>query len=379
MNHRFEPRRFAQDAATQPMPRSRASTGPGEAADAKSGASRRTILLLAAALALLAPLSARAQLAPDATPQAPVRPAQPAPPPLPITPPTIAGDAPVPDYPAARLAGGATARVVLQIDVLADGSAANAKVVSEPQPDFDEAALGAAARLKFTPAREGDQPIPVRIQFAFNFAPPRKQPEPPKTPEEQPVNFAGQVRERGTRRKLSGIEVAIPAADLSAITDTQGRFQLHGVPTGAQEVVIAAAGYQRFTSTETIEPGKKLEVAYLLRSLNTNPYEATVEGEVERREISKTSISIEEVNRIPGTSGDALKVIEDLPGVARTSPVGGGFLAICGSDPFDSLVFLDGLEIPLSLSLWRALQHHQPGPAQRNRLRPGKLLSLMET
>jgi outer membrane receptor protein involved in Fe transport len=50
---------------------------------------------------------------------------------------------------------------------------------------------------------------------------------------------------------------------------------------------------------------------------------------------------------VPGAQGDALKVIEDLPGVARTSPIGGGFLVIRGSAPGDSLAFLDGLEIPL--------------------------------
>src|SRR5258708_39423993 len=54
-----------------------------------------------------------------------------------------------------------------------------------------------------------------------------------------------------------------------------------------------------------------------------------------------------EVNRVPGAQGDALKVIEDLPGVARTSPIGGGALVIRGSAPGDSLTFLDGLQIPL--------------------------------
>ncbi len=252
----------------------------------------------------------------------------------------------MPDYPAEALAEKKTARVVLIFDIGVDGTVSNATVASVPQPGFDESALAAVARLRFNPARQGEQPIPVRIQFAFNFAPPVEAVT-THAPTEQPVNFTGRVRERGTRRKLFGIEVAIPALELTTITDAQGRFEFHGIPAGNQEVVIAASGYQRFSATELIEEGKKLEVAYLLRSLMTNPYEATVQGEAERKEISKTSISIEEVNRLPGTGGDALKVIEDLPGVARSSPAGGGLLIIRGSDPFDSLVFLDGLEIPL--------------------------------
>ena len=310
----------------------------------------RATLRWALAVTLLASASARAQLAPDATPPPEARgaaPAAPASPPAPITPPSILGEPVSPDYPAEALAERKTARVLLQLDIGVDGAATNAQVVGAPQPGFDESALAAAARLRFNPARQGEQPIAVRIQVAFNFAPPQQAQSAPASPQEQPVNFAGRVRERGTRRKLGGIEVSIPALDLSAITDPQGRFEMRGVPAGKQEIVIAASGYERFTAQESIESDKKLEVAYLLRALQTNPYEATVSGEPERKEISKTSISIEEVNRIPGTQGDALKVIEDLPGVARSSPIGGGFLIIRGSDPLDSLVFLDGLEIPL--------------------------------
>src|SRR5213075_665284 len=49
----------------------------------------------------------------------------------------------------------------------------------------------------------------------------------------------------------------------------------------------------------------------------------------------------------PGAQGDAVKIVEDLPGVARTSPIGGGLLVIRGSNPGDSLVYLDGEPIPL--------------------------------
>src|SRR5438270_6107371 len=182
------------------------------------------------------------------------------------------------------------------------------------------------------------------MQFAFNF----EAPAVPALPAEpQPINLSGTVRERGSRRRLSGIEVTVPAADLGTITDTQGRFELRGVPPGEVEVVIAAPGYQRFAVKERIEPGKRAEVAYLLEPLFANPFEATVEGERERQELSRTTITTSEIQRIPGAQGDALKVVEDLPGVARTSPIGGGLLVIRGSKPGDSLVYLDGEPIPL--------------------------------
>src|SRR6266550_5005892 len=53
------------------------------------------------------------------------------------------------------------------------------------------------------------------------------------------------------------------------------------------------------------------------------------------------------IYRVPGAQGDAVKIVEDLPGVARTSPIGGGLLVVRGSKPGDSLVYLDGEPIPL--------------------------------
>src|SRR3989475_10316773 len=141
-----------------------------------------------------------------------------------LTPPKLIEEVP-PEYPAGA---SGSARVVLQLDVDERGAPGNLLVLSEPQPGFDESALAAARKLRFDPARRGGQPIAVRIQYAFNFAPPAA--AQPPGPEELPVNLAGRIRERGTRRKLSGIEIS--AAGRSASTDREGRFELRGVPEG---------------------------------------------------------------------------------------------------------------------------------------------------
>ena len=263
----------------------------------------------------------------------------PAPAPEAFTPPRLLAEKPVP-YPAG--ASGA-ARVLLNMDIDEQGVPGNLVVLGAPQPGFDEAALAAAHELRFEPARRGERPVAVRIQYAFNFLPP---PPEPRREEELPVNLSGAVRERGTRRRLSGIEIV--AAGRSAFTDKEGRFALRGVPEGEPvEVVIAAPGYQRFSARETVPRGQTLEVEYRLQPLYTSPFEATVEGERERTEISRTTVSTEETQRVPGAQGDSLKVVEDLPGVARTSPIGGGALVIRGSKPGDSLVYLDGEPLPL--------------------------------
>ena len=287
------------------------------------------------ALALLALVSsaALAQPVPD-----PVREKAPEQAPEPITPPRLL--APVlADYPPGETGA---ARVVLQLDIDPQGLPQESKVLSPPQPAFDAAALTAAAKLRFAPARRGAAAIAVRIQYVFNFAPPPKA----SAPQVLPVNLTGQVRERGTRRQLEGVEVS--AGERTALTGPDGRFQLRGLPEDRPvELVIAAPGYQRFTAQETIPRGQSLAVEYRLQPEYSNPYEATIEGERERREISRTTLSREETDRVPGAQGDAVKIVEDLPGVARTSPIGGGALVIRGSKPGDSLVYLDGEPIPL--------------------------------
>ena len=274
-----------------------------------------------------------AQAVPD-----PVREPRPVSPAPVLVPPRVAGEPVVAAYPPGR---GGAARVVLEIDVDTAGAVAQARIVSSPQPGFDDSALAASRRLRFEPARLGDQPVPVRIQYAFNFA----APSPPPAAADLPINLAGLVRERGTRRKLAGIDIAI--GPLVATTDAQGRFALRGAPEGPVEVSVSSPGYRAFTAHERIVKGERLEVEYRIEPETAAAFEAIVQGERERQEISKTTISAGEIARIPGAQGDALKVIEDLPGVARTSPIGGGALVIRGSKPGDSFVYLDGEPIPL--------------------------------
>jgi TonB family protein len=160
--------------------------------------------------------------------------------------------------------------VVLQVEVDLQGLPRNVAVVSAPQPLFDEAALQAAQALRFEPARRGAEAIAVRIQYAVSFA----APPPPVKASELPVNLEGQLRERGTRKKLQGLEVQ--AGGSSAVTDAEGRFELRGLPEGQSVlIVIAAPGYRRYEREEVIAKGTKLTVEYRLQPLEASQFEAT--------------------------------------------------------------------------------------------------------
>lgn len=71
-----------------------------------------------------------------------------------------------------------------------------------------------------------------------------------------------------------------------------------------------------------------------------------VAGERPPREPTVQVLSGPEISKLPGTNGDALRAVQNLPGVARPPGLDGA-LAIRGSSPRDSQVFVDGSNVPL--------------------------------
>src|SRR5262249_53244261 len=64
-----------------------------------------------------------------------------------------------------------------------------------------------------------------------------------------------------------------------------------------------------------------------------------------KKETVETTIRTEEARRVPGTQGDTLKVVQNLPGVGR-SAFGSGQLIVWGASPRDTRVVVDGVDIP---------------------------------
>jgi hypothetical protein len=62
-------------------------------------------------------------------------------------------------------------------------------------------------------------------------------------------------------------------------------------------------------------------------------------------ETLEQTLSQEEIKKVPGTQGDTLKAVQNLPGVAR-SAYGLGQLIVWGSRPQDTRAYVDGVYIP---------------------------------
>ena len=186
--------------------------------------------------------------------------------------------------------------------------------------------------------------------------------------EGRPINYTGQVREAGTRELLPGVGVELTQVtdgvpederiQRQLFTDAEGRFGARGLPPGRYRVLLDAQGYKSAIFVETIRPNERLEGRYYLEAQFYDEYTVTTTAQRERRAVNRQTLTLKEARRIPGTGGDVVRVVQNLPGVAR-APFGAGLLVVRGSNPQDSAVFLGGDELPI-------VYHFLAGPAVVN-------------
>lgn len=288
-------------------------------------------------LTLLLPVAARAQDASDGGPQHVLTRA-----------PALVKfvEAPYPPEARARHLQG---EVVLQIDLDERGQVSAAQVLQPAGHGFDEAALQAVKQFVFTPAEIDGKPAPVRLTYRYSFTLAPEVPDAGPPEARHQITFDGRAVERGTRKPLPYADVVAAPADggseAAVKTDEQGHFAFEDLQPGAYRVAVVAADHLRFDTEETLVAGQVTHATYYVRRATYSAYETVVTGERERKEVARTTLKQEEIRLIPGTQGDALKVVENLPGVAR-APYGIGLLVVRGSKPWDTRVYIDDAVVP---------------------------------
>ena len=234
--------------------------------------------------------------------------------------------------------------VLLGIDVAASVSVEAVRLEQGAGEPFDAAAVKAAGAFLFEPGRlTTGEAVPVTVSFRFTItAPPPPAAAPAAGP--APVRFGGRLLQRGTRLPLRDAAVSIRAGGepLRAITGPDGRFAVE-VPAAAFTVVAAPTGHERLEVRIEARPGEEREETYYLERTGTG-YETVVSAAPVRREVTKQVIPADEVAKLPGSAGDTIKAVLNLPGAARV-PFGGAVI-LRGSAPGDSRFFVEGQEIP---------------------------------
>jgi hypothetical protein len=161
---------------------------------------------------------------------------------------------------------------------------------------------------------------------------------------------------------IEGASVTVTDANgaRTITTGSDGAYKVTDLAPGKVHVHVEAAGRKSDDLDEEVGPGEEAEVVLRLAAIDEGATlipgadggapevieEVHVKGERPPREVTKRTISREEINVIPGTNGDALRSLQNLPGVARPPPFGGQ-LVVRGSAPEDTNYFVDGTNIPL--------------------------------
>ncbi len=187
---------------------------------------------------------------------------------------------------AAELPEGTTPKepitVLLELDVDASGQVTDSRIVGDAPSPFAEAAEAAVRRFRFEPARRLGVPIAVKIRYEYRFE--------------------------------AAAEPAAPAASRAP----------------AAEKPVRAAPVPDTPPPAPPEEG----------------FGATAAVEAPPREVTRHTIAQAELRTVPGTSGDALRAIEILPGVARTG-VEQGDPILRGAAWNESRSFIEGDTVPL--------------------------------
>ncbi|NNE20128.1 MAG: TonB-dependent receptor [Myxococcales bacterium] len=251
------------------------------------------------------------------------------------------------DYP--EIEGEEPEETVVELNIVVgkDGRVTEVDVALSAGEAFDEAAAAAARQFVFEPARTDWEPIAARIRYRYVFE--------LKAPTEAITTgwLSGSVllAEDDSAAGSVGIEIANEQGELvrDLVSGPDGTFIATDLEPGKYQITILGGEYGDLEAEEELAAGEVTEVIYRLGAKKRAAYRGFGETAVidaPPREVVKRTIDKEELTRIPGTRGDALRAVELLPGVARP-PFGIGLLIVRGSAPQDSESFIDGIPVPL--------------------------------
>jgi hypothetical protein len=216
-------------------------------------------------------------------------------------------------------------------------------------------------------------------------------PEP--TPTIESIRIAGRVRVAGTRAPVIDAKIMVieapddvrPGAvartpldpDSDSIewiregrSDEDGRFEIADVPRGKVRVVVVSPGHERLEVWAEASADAK-ELLLFLEPGDEDGFRTEV---VSERDIelprAEHRVEGERARVYPGTAGDPVRAVQNLPGVAR-APGGLGLVAIRGGDPRQTGIYVDGHPVPRAFHVLPLAAVVSPSMVEAVELTPG--------
>jgi hypothetical protein len=178
---------------------------------------------------------------------------------------------------------------------------------------------------------------------------------PPVAPAAAPVatvRLRVRALEKGTRRPLAGASVSIDATPAGE-TDDDGRFASDVTP-GPHHVQLQIPGHAPLDRRVEVAAGAGEELFRLAPIDSGERYETKVQA-TRTAGAPAVELSGDEARKVPGTSGDPIRVLASLPGVSQIVWPAALFV-VRGANPGNTGFYLDGTKVP-------ALFHLALGPS----------------
>jgi hypothetical protein len=142
----------------------------------------------------------------------------------------------------------------------------------------------------------------------------------------------GTVVDRTTGQPVAGAVVTL-GSEL-VVTDDAGRFR---VDLAARRYTATVTG--GWTATQVID--LRGDVAITIRASG----ETIDVVDIKPSNLGETSVDAATARTLPGGAGDAAKIIQSMPAVARP-PAGSTEIVVWGAAPNETRVFVDGVPVP---------------------------------
>lgn len=239
-------------------------------------------------------------------------------------------------------AGVEEATVILLLSISEEGEVVDVTVSQSAGVSFDAAAEEAARQLRFAPATRDGVPLPVRIGFQYDFV------QRAALDRKSTADFEGTVVDRFTKEPVPGVVVSLDTGE-EAVTDAEGFFRFDDLSPGDRAVTLSGDRIHMVFTEESLEASHLVQAVYQVEvrdeDEDDDELEIVISAPRIRKQVLSTEVLADQGRRIPGSQGDVLRVVENLPGVAR-SAAGSGDLVVWGAAPGDTRTYVDGIRIP---------------------------------
>lgn len=211
--------------------------------------------------------------------------------------------------------------VLLDVTIDEQGKVTKVVVLESGGERFDAEAISAVEQFEFTPAQKGSHAVSARIHYRYAFAEPKEL----AAAEAMPAAEAQSSGEQSGAEQSSGKQSSEAASALPKDGDSASKATIPG---------------QQHPNPASSAPGEASE------PVEDESYSATAEISAPPREVTRHTVEQQDLTKIPGTSGDALRAIEVMPGVGRTSITSGDPI-LRGAAWNESRSYIEGGTVPL--------------------------------